>query len=74
MIISTNARDEAARLASQRAVIDSRVMFAYVVAHLTVIDGAIVVNTKSVCHGIGIVLDSMAIRDAVRDSMRQCDM
>ncbi len=60
IVISRNARSEAFRLKNQGFIINPTVLNATTVKSITSIDGAVLVDTDGVCHGIGVILDGVA--------------
>ncbi len=61
MIISNEASAEAARLRNQATLIDACLLTPELLAHLTGIDGAVLIDPHGQCHAIGVILDGQAI-------------
>lgn len=60
LVISKNARSEAYRLRNQGFLIKPLQISPEVMLSITSIDGAVLLDTHGVCHGIGVILDGMA--------------
>jgi DNA integrity scanning protein DisA with diadenylate cyclase activity len=60
VIISKEARDEAARLENQSTLIEPARIDIKFVKSITSIDGAILLDTSGKCHAIGVILDGIA--------------
>ncbi|MCP3880251.1 MAG: hypothetical protein GY701_17955 [Sulfitobacter sp.] len=61
VVISAAAPAEAARLSGQATPIDPQVLAPELVAHVTPIDGALLIDSAGVCYAIGTILDGAAI-------------
>jgi len=61
VVISAAAPVEAARLSGQATPIDPQALTPDLVAHVTPIDGALLIDPAGVCHAIGTILDGAAI-------------
>ncbi|MGM0378197.1 MAG: DNA integrity scanning protein DisA nucleotide-binding domain protein [Bacillota bacterium] len=60
LVISPNARSETIRLKSQCFRVRPKKLNAEIIKEITAIDGAVLIDTKCYCHGIGVILDGMA--------------
>lgn len=60
MVISAEAASESARLKNQATPIEPCVLTPELLAHLTGIDGAVLIDTQGFCHAIGVILDGQA--------------
>lgn len=60
IVVSKNARSEAIRLNSQCFLVSPTNLKANMIKSITSIDGAILMDTSGICHGIGVILDGMA--------------
>ncbi|MGH9929701.1 MAG: hypothetical protein ACREA9_10825 [Pyrinomonadaceae bacterium] len=60
MIVSAEAAAEAVRLRNQATPIEPCLLTPELLAHLTGIDGAVLVDTHGTCHAIGVILDGLA--------------
>ena len=60
LIISNEAEKEAVRLANQSINIESTMLNESLVRNVTSIDGAVILDTHSICHSIGVILDGIA--------------
>jgi hypothetical protein len=60
LVISADARTEAARLSAQCIPLKPRKMTAAILRHLTPIDGAVLLSPDGMCHAIGTILDGIA--------------
>ena len=60
IVVSARAEEEAKRLKKQSLTIEPVALTAEVVRRLSKIDGALLVDTKGVCHALGVILDGMA--------------
>lgn len=70
LVISSKAKQEARRLSSQAWVVNPANLSHDLITQLISIDGAILVDPKGTCHGIGVILDGPAcdIEDQSRGS------
>lgn len=62
LIISGEAESETLRLKDQATTIEPRLLSRELVAHLTGIDGAVLLDATGQCHAIGVILDGQATR------------
>jgi hypothetical protein len=60
LIISSAAKKEAERLATEGICIASKTLTPKLLSSLTPIDGAVLLNPKGTCYAIGVILDGMA--------------
>lgn len=60
IVISKNARSEAFRLKDQCFLVSPTKLKSSIIKSITSIDGAILIDTNGICHGIGVILDGMA--------------
>lgn len=60
LVISSDAKSEIARLSRQSTPIEPQHLIAKEIEAVTSIDGAILLDTDGVCHGIGVILDGLA--------------
>ena len=60
LIISSAAKNEAARLATEGTCIASKTLTPELLSSLTPIDGAVLLNPEGTCYAIGVILDGMA--------------
>jgi DNA integrity scanning protein DisA with diadenylate cyclase activity len=60
ILISQEARDEAARLENQSTLIEPVRVDTKFIKSITSIDGAILLDTSGICHAIGVILDGIA--------------
>jgi hypothetical protein len=60
LIISGEAAAEALRLKDQATTIEPRLLSRELLAHLTGIDGAVLLDSNGQCHAIGVILDGQA--------------
>ncbi len=61
LIITPNAEAESARLATQSTPIVPKEMDSELLKSVTAIDGAVLLDLKGVCYGIGVIMDGLAI-------------
>ena len=59
-VISEDAASEALRLSSQAIRVEPKELDGDLVAHLSCIDGAVLVDPQGLCHAIGVILDGLA--------------
>lgn len=69
IVIAADARSEASRLGGQSMEIEPTALSASDVKRVSSIDGAILVDTKGVCHALGVILDG-ASRHGIGDPAR----
>ncbi|MBN1908225.1 MAG: DNA integrity scanning protein DisA nucleotide-binding domain protein [Pirellulales bacterium] len=60
LVISDQAEKEAERLSNQCTRVEPFELTDDAIAHVTSIDGAVLVNPKGVCHAIGVILDGLS--------------
>ena len=60
LIISSEAKNEAARLANQSTTIEPTLLNESLIRNVTSIDGAILLDSTGVCHSIGVILDGIS--------------
>jgi len=60
LVISAEAASESERLKNQATAIETRLLSAELLDHLTGIDGAVLVSPNGDCHAIGVILDGQA--------------
>jgi DNA integrity scanning protein DisA with diadenylate cyclase activity len=60
IVVSAKAEEEAERLASQSTVVEAIRLTPQLINLVTAIDGAVLVDEKSVCYAIGVILDGLA--------------
>lgn len=60
LIISLAAKEEAERLATEGTRITNKILTPELLRCLTPIDGAVLLDPKGTCYGIGVILDGMA--------------
>jgi hypothetical protein len=60
LIVSAEAASEALRLTNQATAIEPRLLSRELLAHLTGIDGAVLLDATGQCHAIGVILDGQA--------------
>ena len=60
LVVHQNAKDEAARLTPQAQQVQPQLLDATVLAAVTNIDGAVLVDPNGTCHAVGVILDGHA--------------
>lgn len=60
LIVSAEAASETMRLKNQATAIEPRLLSRELLAHLTGIDGAVLLDATGQCHAIGVILDGQA--------------
>jgi DNA integrity scanning protein DisA with diadenylate cyclase activity len=60
VVVSAAAREEARRLGNQATVIEPIVLTSQMMALVTAIDGAVLIDPNSICYAIGVILDGLA--------------
>lgn len=60
VVVTNNAEQEAKRLSSQSTVIESTKLTPQLVRLITAIDGAVLIDEKSICYAVGVILDGLA--------------
>ncbi|WP_437917373.1 hypothetical protein WME73_10485 [Sorangium sp. So ce302] len=60
IVVSEDAAGEASRLATQAMPIEPRTVDAELVARISGIDGAVLIDPQGTCHAIGVILDGLA--------------
>lgn len=60
LIVSAEAASETLRLKNQATAIEPRLLSRELLAHLTGIDGAVLLDATGQCHAIGVILDGQA--------------
>jgi hypothetical protein len=60
LIISSEAEGEALRLENQSTRIEPTMLNDSLIRNVTSIDGAVLLDTKGICHSIGVILDGIA--------------
>ncbi|CAK8725178.1 diadenylate cyclase [Candidatus Electrothrix aarhusensis] len=63
LVISSGAKDEADRLATEGTCISPKTLTANLLRNLTSIDGAVLLNPKGTCYALGVILDGIASKD-----------
>ncbi|MCI5126192.1 MAG: hypothetical protein D3925_17385 [Candidatus Electrothrix sp. AR5] len=63
LVISSGAKDEADRLATEGTCISPKTLTANLLRNLTSIDGAVLLNPKGTCYALGVILDGIATKD-----------
>ena len=62
VVISAGAKEEAYRLKNQATVIKPIQLTSQIMKAITAIDGAVLIDPSSTCHGIGVILDGLATK------------
>ncbi len=60
LVISDNAQNESVRLGKQSFSLKSMKLTSNVIQQITSIDGAVLLDTNSICYAIGVILDGLA--------------
>ena len=66
IVVSSTAEAEAERLGNQALPVEPAALRSELLSHLTEIDGAVLVDPKAICHGLGVILDGTAAIDGDR--------
>jgi len=66
VIVADDADTEAVRLAGQSTLVEPRVLLAHEAAHLSKMDGAILLDALGRCYAFGVILDGLAVEQASR--------